>query len=115
MSSAWYDQVDRRAAAARLRTPIAICTTLKRPGSTRAPGNSDAVGKVQILAIDVGLRCREGLARRFEPTRDRNNLGALDETLQHGVGRASLRDSDLHADYALGEVLLEERDCPLPS
>jgi hypothetical protein len=72
------------AAAARLRTPIAICTTLKRPGSTRAPGNAsrDTVGKVQILAIDVGLPCRKYLARRFEPTREWYNLGALDKTLQ---------------------------------
>ena len=30
------------AEAARLRTPIAICTTLKRPGNTRAPGKASA-------------------------------------------------------------------------
>ena len=33
----------RSAATARLRTPIAICTTLKRPGSTWAPGTASAI------------------------------------------------------------------------
>ena len=46
----------------------------------------DTVGEVQVLAVNVGLSCRQRLARRFEPAWHRDDLGILDETLQHVWG-----------------------------
>src|SRR5262245_32827157 len=84
------------AAALLLRTPIAISTTLKRPGSTRAPGTASAMrwARCRFSAVHIGLRRCKRVACRLKATGHRDNLCILDEAPQNRMRRAPLCDPD---------------------